>query len=373
MKTPFSWKLTACACAVLLAACGGGSAPKDLPIGVNVSSLSTNTATNTPTADAAATGTTDSASTSDNANSTTDNANGSGTSDNATSGNNAGTADTGSATDSTAATENETIVKYADTPFGKNMTFDNGFQWGGVATQQPHLRDTKHVTSGGQLDKVSIDGREIMLFKATHTPRLNVITGGKAELDEATGKILYEDAIIQSTRGGLSYTWFGIVNHPREDINRADKVTEHIDTMIAHGKLTDKADMPTSGSAKYNGHAIYYTNGVPSFPAIDDINAIIHPDPNKKLGTTQFDVDYGNKTISGSIKDDAKKAADIMLEGKIDGNSFEGSKAQNFNGKDVNVEMKGRFFGPVAAELGGVFNSRENDDILGAFGAKKVK
>lgn len=358
MKTPFSWKLTACACAVLLAACGSSSAPKDLPLGGGASASTSTTAgaSTTNTADAATTNNTDSAATTDNASNA-----------------NNGSTNSGSTTDTTAATEDKTIIKYGDTPFDKSMSFDNEFNWGGVATQQPHLRDTKHVVSGGQLDKVTIDGRDIMLFKATHTPRLNVITGGKAELDKETGKIVYENAIIQSTRGGLSYTWFGIVNHPREDINREDKVTEHIDTMIAHGKLTDKADMPTSGSAKYNGHAIYYTNGVPSFPATNNINAIIHPDPNKKLGTIQFDVNYGNKTISGSIKDDAKKAADIMLEGKIDGNSFEGSKAQKYNNKDVNVEMKGRFFGPNAAELGGVFNSRESDDILGAFGAKKAK
>lgn len=369
MKTPFSWKLTACACAVLLAACGGGSAPKDLPIGAGANSLST-TSTETTTSDTTAT-TTDTAAAD---NGSTDNAN---TATNDSTTNNNGSTNNSTTNDTAAATENETIVKYGDTPFGKNMTFDDGFQWGGVATQQPHLRDTKHVTSGGQLDKVVVDGQEITLFKATHTPRLNVMTsGGKTEEKDPDGNVIntkYNSAVFQSTRGGYSYTWFGIINKSREDIKLDDGTTEHIDTMIAHGKLTDVAEMPKVGSAKYNGHAIYYTIGTPNTPPLDEVGRVMSSDPYKSIGTTQFNVDYANNVISGTIKDDAKKAADIMLEGTIKGNSFEGSKAQKYNGKDVDVEMKGRFFGPDAAELGGVFNSRSNDDILGAFGAKKAK
>lgn len=346
MNTPFSWKLTACACAVLLAACGSSSSASEPLVATNTATSTTSTTTGSSTTDTTTTGS---------------------------------TTNSGSTTDTAAATE-EKIIKYGDNAFDKSMTFDNQFNWGGVATQQPHLRDTKHVastspdgTETGQLDKVWVDGREIMLFKATHTPRMNVMTGGKVEEDE-NGKAVYTNAVFQSTRGGYSYTWFGIINKSREDIDREDNITEHIDTMIAHGKLTPKEEVPTVGTAKYTGHAIYYTNGVPSFPARDPETRYVLPiDPNKKLGTTQFDVDYGKKTISGSVKHDAGTAADIALQAKIDGNSFEGSKAQKFNGKDVNVEMKGRFFGPNAAEMGGVFNSRENDDILGAFGAKKAK
>ncbi|QMT30884.1 transferrin-binding protein-like solute binding protein [Alysiella filiformis] len=371
MTKPFTWQLSACACAVLLAACGSSSAPKDLPVNVAISSTNT-----TEKTDSTSTATADSVSTTtDNAGTTTDNTSTTDTNSSNNSTDTSNTGSTGNTTGNTSENKTETIIQYQDTPFSKNMTFDDGFQWGGVATQQPHLRDTKHVLSGGQLDKVVVDGEEIMLFKATHTPRINVMTSGGIKDEEVDGQIIrkYSNAVHQSTRGGYSYTWFGIINKPREDVKWEDGTTEHIDTMIAHGKLTPKEEVPTTGTAKYNGHAIYYTNGVPSFPATDKSNRILPIDPDKKLGTTQFDVNYGEKTITGTIKDDAKEAADIALQGKIDGNSFEGSKAQKYNGKDVNVEMKGRFFGPNAAELGGVFNSRENDDILGAFGAKKAK
>lgn len=318
MKTPFSWKLTACVCAVLLAACGSGSAPKDLPIG------------------AAASGGSSSSS---------------------------GTSTT--STDTTTTSSTTTTIPYERAQFDKSETFDNNFGWGGVATQQPHLRNTKHVTSGGQLDKVVVDGQEIMLMKVAQTPRLNVLTQGapsKAK-DPITDEeyILYSaDSVVQSSRGGYSYTWFGVVNKVREDIQPTNKA-ESIDTMIAHGKLTE--DMPSSGKASYTGHAIYYGNGT--------TNAMF--DPNKSVGTTQFNVDYGAKTITGTIKDDAKLLQDIHLEGKISGNSFAGTKTNNYNGGKTDVEVNGRFFGPQAAEMGGVFNSKNTDDILGAFGAKKAK
>lgn len=351
MTKPFTWQLSACACAVLLAACGSSSAPKDLPIGVSINSTNTTASTDSTST------TTDNAGTNTDNTSTTD----TNSSNNSTDTSNAGS--TGNTTGTTSENKTETIIQYQDTPFSKNMSFDDDFQWGGVATQQPHLRDTKHVLSGGQLDKVVIDGKEIMLMKAPQTPRINVWTEGsrskvKDPITEEE-KILYSDSVFQSSRGGYSYTWFGVVNTDREDI-KPNQENERIDTMIAHGKLTPTAEVPTSGTAKYNGHAIYYTNGTSNDPF----------DTNKSTGTTEFNVDYGKKTITGVVKDDAKKAADITLKGDINGNSFEGVQAQKFNGKDVNVEMKGRFFGPNAVEMGGVFNSRNNDDILGAFGAK---
>lgn len=359
MKTPFSWKLTACACAVLLAACGGGSGTaKNLTLasgttssgGGSVAAVST-AATSTDTAAAVDTTATDTAATTTD---TTGTSNTSGTATTTTDNSSNGTSTT---TDTAATTEDKTIIKYGDTAFDKSMSFDNEFNWGGVATQQPHLRNTKHVVSGGQLDKVVIDGKEIMLMKAAQTPRLNVWTEGRLN-----DKGIYEESVWQSSRGGYSYTWFGVVNTNREDIKPEDNV-ERIDTMIAHGKLTDEKDMPSVGQAKYTGHAIYYGNGTSNRPF----------DTNKSVGTTQFNVDYAKKTIVGTIKDDAKRIQDIQVEGKITGNSFAGTKTNDYKGVKTDVEVNGRFFGPKAAELGGVFNSKNTDDILGAFGAKKAK
>lgn len=345
MTTRFLGKLTICACAVLLAACGGGGGNKGL-------SLSTSS--------------------------------GGGSSASSGSSNSGTTTNTNTTAPSTS-NNSSSVVKYTDANFDKSMSFDTEFNWGGVATQQPQLRNTKHVLSGDQLDKVIVDGKEILLMKGSLTPAINKFTEGepKKEKDPITDEefiSLSADSVFQSTRGGYSYTWFGIVNRAREDIRPA-KRAEFIDTMIAHGKLTDNADMPTEGKAEYKGHAIYYAKGTTNSPL----------DPNKIMGTTQFNVDYGAKTVTGTIKADvaATKAAvdgsvrensergfsvpnvtidvtkvkDIELSGKITGNGFSGTKND--------VEVQGRFFGPKAAEMGGVFNSKSTDDILGAFGAKK--
>ncbi|MCG7657026.1 transferrin-binding protein-like solute binding protein [Wielerella bovis] len=357
MTTRFLGKLTICACAVLLAACGGG--------GNKGLSLSTSSGGGS----SASSGSSNSGTASNTDSSTTD----------------TGTTTNTNTTAPSTSNNGSSVVKYTDANFDKSMSFDTEFNWGGVATQQPQLRNTKHVLSGDQLDKVIVDGKEILLMKAAQTPRLNVLTEGegKKEKDPITEEeyILFSpESVFQSSRGGYSYTWFGVVNRVREDIKPTNKA-EFIDTMIAHGKLTDNADMPTTGKAEYKGHAIYYANGTTNSPL----------DPNKIIGTTQFNVDYGAKTVTGTIKADVdatksamrnaiientakgynvgnvtvdvNKVKDIAVEGKISGNGFSGTKND--------VEVQGRFFGPKAAEMGGVFNSKSTDDILGAFGAKK--
>ena len=75
---------------------------------------------------------------------------------------------------------------------------------------------------------------------------------------------------------------------------------------------------------------------------------------------SKFNVDFGAKTIKGYID----TAYEIPLSGKIVGASFSGDQD--------GVTMKGNFFGPKAAELGGVFSAEHrNSSYQGAFGAKK--
>lgn len=79
----------------------------------------------------------------------------------------------------------------------------------------------------------------------------------------------------------------------------------------------------------------------------------------------QFAVDYGNKTISGSISSPEKYFNTVNLKGTISGNAFSGTN-DGYN-------MNGRFFGPNAEELGGTFHkgTKDRPEVLGSFGAKK--
>ncbi|WP_373755537.1 transferrin-binding protein-like solute binding protein [Neisseria sp.] len=109
--------------------------------------------------------------------------------------------------------------------------------------------------------------------------------------------------------------------------------------------------VPTSGKATYAGLASYgFAN-----------TAFLK-------GKSDFTVDFGAKTIDGAIQ--RGTVSEVLLSGKINGASFSGTKD--------GVTMNGNFFGPKAAELGGVYKGERYDNltnnfetVMGAFGAKK--
>lgn len=109
--------------------------------------------------------------------------------------------------------------------------------------------------------------------------------------------------------------------------------------------------MPTSGQATYDGLSLVSIVGGGAF----------------SKGTSNFNVDFGSKKIMGTVKADSDVTI-VPLEGKIDGASFSGTKD--------GVNMSGQFYGPQAAELGGVFNGTQQNgstfnELMGVFGATK--
>ena len=78
-------------------------------------------------------------------------------------------------------------------------------------------------------------------------------------------------------------------------------------------------------------------------------------------------VDFGAKKLDGEITVDAIK---VPLTANINGNQFSGTSAAGIN-------TDGRFYGPQAAEMGGVFNGEMANGIggfyklIGSYGAKK--
>ena len=100
-------------------------------------------------------------------------------------------------------------------------------------------------------------------------------------------------------------------------------------------------------------------------------------DPADLTGNSNFNVDFYNKSITGSISFEpvAKflnrdPIVTIPLAGTIDGASF--------SGVHNNSVMYGHFYGPQAAELGGTFAAEETSNNghagihqTGSFGAKK--
>lgn len=144
------------------------------------------------------------------------------------------------------------------------------------------------------------------------------------------------DKNIKRSVGGtnLAYSRFGMITLREKGI----------DYLFAQGAETK--NMPTTGTVKYQGHAVYGDEKVDEMVS----------------ATSSFDVDFGKKTVTGTISNAEKKFADISLSAKIDGNRFEGVKD--------NYTTKGGFYGPDAAEMAGTFISKDYKSG-GAFGATK--
>lgn len=106
--------------------------------------------------------------------------------------------------------------------------------------------------------------------------------------------------------------------------------------LFSQGTVTN--NMPATGKATYTGFAAHVANG-----------QVTTPD-------AKFIVDYGNKTVAGTIGNN------VELTGAITGNQFSGTK----NGFSTN----GYFYGNGAKELGGTYKNAAGT-VSGAYGAKK--
>lgn len=141
---------------------------------------------------------------------------------------------------------------------------------------------------------------------------------------------------------GKSYKTF-IVSGYKYPNSKFGYITEgNEDYIFSHGALT--TNMPTSGRVKYDGDAIIARAGAVT------------------TGDADFVADFGAKTLTGKI-DDSKGFAfsPVHIHATINGNSF-------ITGAGP-VNAGGNFYGPNAAELGGVFNDA-SQELSGSFGAK---
>ena len=90
---------------------------------------------------------------------------------------------------------------------------------------------------------------------------------------------------------------------------------------------------------------------------------------NEEEGTSTFNVDFGAKKLNGTVA--VGHWNPVALTAKINGNQFSGTST-------AGIQTTGRFYGPQAAEMGGVFNGETpsnnagvNFKWIGSFGAKK--
>lgn len=180
-------------------------------------------------------------------------------------------------------------------------------------------------TASNSLGIVNADGKQI----AAQVPgfvsgNLTILSGSNIN-----GKS-YKTFIVS----GFKYpnSKFGYINEGNEDY------------IFSHGALT--ANMPTSGRVKYDGDAIIGRAGAVT------------------VGDADFVADFGAKTLMGKIERESESTFPfnpVYLNATISGNSFASAPGA--------VSARGHFYGPNAAELGGIFHDA-NQQIGGSFGAR---
>ena len=114
-------------------------------------------------------------------------------------------------------------------------------------------------------------------------------------------------------------------------------------------------NMPVTGLASYKGDSIILSDD------IDDDS-----DEDAVAGQSSFDVNFGAKTLSGSIT--ANNVPTINISANISGNSFEGTAKST---KLTDGAVEGKFYGYNAVELGGLAKANDNSWGAGFVGKKQ--
>lgn len=136
----------------------------------------------------------------------------------------------------------------------------------------------------------------------------------------------------------MSYSRFGMAK---------DDYAEH-NVAFYQGNHTHNKDVPTTGTAVYNGYSIYTCKTCNGF----------------KTGDARITANFGSKSLTGYLAGIGEKGESGVILATISGNTFASSTP--FNG----TSTKGAFFGPNAEEISGIFIN-ETHGTLGSFGGKK--
>ena len=202
-----------------------------------------------------------------------------------------------------------------------------------LSVKASQLAITNFTTVAGDMKtSITVDGHKIDLSKAKEASTFYNFLGN-------------DDLNVRHTT--ISGKKYSHVRFGHENWISATLPEGNRDTHFAIGNITPISGVdavPTSGKATYVGDSVL------GWDVLD----------------AKFNVDFGRKTITGVVNNEEKGLYDrVPLKGTISGASFSGDE----NG----ISMKGNFYGPKAAELGGVFRFERNNGtgFGGAFGAKK--
>ena len=245
----------------------------------------------------------------------------------------------GGSSDNTAAPSNEQKTQATpsktnqptsnSTEANQNQTFTGSAF---VISEQDDKVQVKNVKfNDANINQLEVDGQKITLTNSGRSEDsswqdlgdTDVCCGGKYE----------------NVRMGVSLS-----NGPAED-----------DILFYNGAPTQ--NMPVTGLASYKGDSII---------SGENIEADRESDIDVAKGQSSFDVNFGAKTLSGSIT--ADNAPTINISANISGNSFEGTAKST---KLTDGAVEGKFYGNNAVELGGLAKANDNSWGAGFVGKKQ--
>ena len=203
----------------------------------------------------------------------------------------------------------------------------------------------------------------------------------------------------------------GFLRAPFAKKGEGDSVDNYFFRGVDATTIEQMAALPQEGTVKYVGHALMYGINNDFHGMTGDTHAV---EPSKNLpnafnglgrvpagggGTAtiglgnfvEADVDFGAHKVKGDVYnawlvDDTKPGVVhdklVSFEGDITGNTVLGKADRAYDPGNDNAEFRAAFFGSMADEMGGAFNSVASEDKYGSayetgdwggvFGAKKL-
>ena len=237
----------------------------------------------------------------------------------------------GGSSDNTAAPSNE--QKTQATPSKTNLPTQNSTKANQTVTGSAFV-------ISGQDDKVQVKN-----------VKFNNANINQLEVDGQTITLTYPGIYAGSwQRINNTAVCCGKYANVRMGVSLSNGPTEK-DILFYNGAPTQ--NMPVTGLASYKGDSIISSDDIG-----DDSDAV--------AGQSSFDVDFGAKTLSGSIT--ANNVPTINISANISGNSFEGTAKST---KLTDGAVEGKFYGNNAVELGGLAKANDNSWGAGFVGKKQ--
>lgn len=192
------------------------------------------------------------------------------------------------------------------------------------------------------INKLNIRGKEIPLVESNMVRNNGWLTDGRSTTSGGTTRMIGDN--LTNARYG-----FVIDQTARKAV------------LFAHGKETNVANVPTSGSARYEGqHVIEVDN---------KSNVFSNTKYYLATGKATLDVNFSDKTVAGALEvpsNGGKSTDSLPFNAKINGNKFSNEGSLTLK----TVHVSGGFYGKNAEEVAGVYNNFNT--LGGAFGAKKI-